>query len=328
MTSISEPRLSEIISACAAKRIMVIGDLMIDRYLWGNVTRISPEAPVPIINIEDEDVRFGGAANVANNLIGLAVEPVMVGVVGADKWGDIFREKLEKQQLTIGGLIEDASRPTTIKTRIIGNNQHIARVDREKTHTISDVTAAKIIQFVESQLDKIDAIILEDYNKGLLIPQIIAPVVEMASRKKVTVTVDPKFDNFLAYQNVTVFKPNKKETAEALAMRLDSEVDIREAGAKLLAKLNAENVLITLGAQGMALFEQNGQVELTGTRARRVADVSGAGDTVIATLTAALAAGATISEAVSMANFAAGAVCEEVGAVPITVEKLTNAMLR
>jgi rfaE bifunctional protein kinase chain/domain len=324
---LSDIDITRILQRCRDLKVMVIGDLMLDRYLWGNVTRISPEAPVPIINIEDEDVRFGGAANVANNLIGLNVKPVVVGVVGADKWGEMFREKLLEKSLQTAGLIVDESRPTTIKTRIIGNNQHIARVDREKSHPISHDTFAKIADFIESEIPKVDAIILEDYNKGLLTVELIEKAVSLAQQHNKIITVDPKFDNFLAYRNVTVFKPNRKETAEALAMRVESEPDIRMAGKKLLEILQAQNVLITLGAMGMALFEANGNVFFMPTHARKVADVSGAGDTVIATLTSVLAANGDIKEAVVVANVAAGVVCEEVGAVPITAEKLHNAFI-
>ncbi len=326
MIGIPVPRLHEILNRGEGRRILVVGDLMIDRYLWGQVSRISPEAPVPIINIQDEEVRFGGAANVANNLIGLNAVPVIVGVVGDDNWGEVFRQQLLRNKLPAGGLVVHPGRPTTIKTRIIGNNQHIARVDREHTHPIEKSTQHKILDFVESTMPEVDAVILEDYNKGLLLPELIRQIVTCANRHGKIVTVDPKFDHFLDYRDVTLFKPNRKETAEALAMRVDDQAQIRRAGAILLEKLNAKYVLITLGSQGMALFEQNGAVRFTDTRARKVADVSGAGDTVIGTVTFALAAGATILEAVSMATFAAGVVCEEVGVVPITAPKLLQSM--
>lgn len=328
MVDIHPDRLREIIRKGAGKRILVVGDLMIDRYLWGNVSRISPEAPVPIINIEDDEVRFGGAANVANNLIGLKAEPVLVGTVGNDQWGEVFRKRLVEKRLFPGGLIADASRPTSIKTRIIGNNQHIARVDREKTFPIDRTVQDKIFHFIENILDKIDAIILEDYNKGVLVPELVKKIIDLANKNNKIITVDPKFDNFFEFHDVTLFKPNKKETAEALAMRLDSDENLKQAGNTLLEKLNARAVLITLGAKGMALFRKDKPASFEGTRAREVADVSGAGDTVIATVTFALAAGATMKEAVTMANFAAGVVCEEVGVVPIRSEELVKAMIK
>jgi rfaE bifunctional protein kinase chain/domain len=328
MVDIHPDRLREIIRKGAGKRILVVGDLMIDRYLWGNVSRISPEAPVPIINIEDDEVRFGGAANVANNLIGLKAEPVLVGTVGNDQWGEVFRKRLVEKRLLPGGLIADASRPTSIKTRIIGNNQHIARVDREKTFPIDRTVQDKIFHFIENIIDEIDAIILEDYNKGVLVPELVQKIINLANKKNKITTVDPKFDNFFEFRNVTLFKPNKKETAEALAMRLGRDENLEQAGNILLEKLNAQAVLITLGAKGMALFRKNKPASFEGTRAREVADVSGAGDTVIATVTFALATGATMKEAVAMANFAAGVVCEEVGVVPIRSEELVKAMIK
>jgi rfaE bifunctional protein kinase chain/domain len=326
MVEIQPDRLQEIIRNGIGKRILVLGDLMIDRYLWGTVSRISPEAPVPIINIEDEEVRFGGAANVANNLIGLNAEPILVGTVGNDPWGKVFRKRLLDKKLFPRGLITDNSRPTTIKTRIIGNNQHIARVDREKAFPVNGSVQGKIYNFIAGIIHKIDAIILEDYNKGVLVPELVRRIIDLANEHQKITTVDPKFDNFFAYRNVTLFKPNRKETAEALAMRLETDESLEKAGNVLLDRLNARAILVTLGSRGMALFRKNKPASFEGTRAREVADVSGAGDTVIATVTFALAAGATMKEAVAMANFAAGVVCEEVGVVPIRSDELIKAM--
>lgn len=326
MVDLSLDRLKSIIENGSRKQILVVGDLMLDRYLWGSVSRISPEAPVPIINISDDEVRFGGAANVANNLIALNARPILVGTVGDDNWGVTFREMLQEKDLPADGLITDATRPTSLKTRIIGNNQHIARVDHEKTDVTTSAIREKMVRYIEQVMPEIDAVILQDYNKGVLTPALVKDVVKLANAQKKVVTVDPKFDNFLSFRDVTVFKPNRKETEEALAIRLDSEANLRKAGLKLLEKLNAESVLITLGEKGMALFNRNGELTLEGTRARKVADVSGAGDTVIATLTFALSGGASLKEAVAIANHAAGVVCEEVGAVPIHIAPLIEAI--
>jgi len=306
---------------------MVIGDLMVDRYLWGTVNRISPEAPVPIINIKDEEVRFGGAANVANNIISLGAEPIVVGVVGKDHWGQVFKDMLLGKHLTDEGLIVDETRPTTLKTRIIGNNQHIARVDREQTQPISSSIQKKILHFIESHIHLVDGIILQDYNKGILVPGLIHRIIDIANRNDLQISVDPKFENFLEYRGVTLFKPNKREVEEALATRLTSAEKIRKAGLDLLHMLKAQSVLITLGEKGMALFETSERVAFMGTRARKIADVSGAGDTVIATVAFALAAGASVPEAVTLANFAAGIVCEEVGVVPVDPQELAKAVL-
>lgn len=328
MVEISPARLEEILENGKNKRIMVIGDLMIDRYLWGQVSRISPEAPVPIINIEDEEVRFGGAANVANNLIELGAEPVLVGTVGTDQWGEIFSKMLINKDLTPNGLIVDRSRPTTIKTRIIGNNQQIARVDREKTHPATETIQREMFRFVSQQIANIDAIIFQDYNKGVLMPALVNDIVALANHHNVPTAVDPKFDHFLEFKNVTLFKPNRKETEEALALRIVNREDAEKAGQMLLDQLNAQAVLITLSEKGMALFQKGKSALFEGTRARKVADVSGAGDTVIATVTFAMTAGATIAEGVALANHAAGVVCEEVGVVPINREAIKKALLK
>ncbi len=327
MVHFSPERLDSLLQNARGKKIMVIGDMMVDRYLWGTVTRLSPEAPVPIINIEDEDIRFGGAANVANNIISLGAEPIVVGVIGKDFWGLRFKSMLEERNLTSDGLIVEANRPTTIKTRIIGNNQHIARVDREKTYPIQKETVQKIIRFVESQLPVLDAIILQDYNKGVLTPELITAIVELANNHGIIVTVDPKFHNFMSYKRVTLFKPNRRETEEALATRLTTRDEIIAAGNRLLTALEAQAVLITLGEKGMALFQRQEEPVFMVTRARKVADVSGAGDTVIASVTVTLSAGATMEEAVVLSNYAAGVVCEEVGVVPITVEALKKTVV-
>jgi len=324
----TEQRLREITEKATGRRIIVFGDLMVDEYLWGEVTRISPEAPVPIVNISQEQVRFGGAANVAYNLLGLTAVPVLVGVIGKDRMGSIFREMLAEKQLPSDGIVETSDRPTTVKTRIIGNDQHIARVDKERTDPLSPELQQELFQRVLNIIDEVDAIIIQDYNKGVVQPNLVARIIDLANRRGKFVTVDPKFENFLSFKNVTVFKPNIKETEEALAVRIHDEAELIRAGKRLLKELNSQAVLITRGSKGMALFESDGQVTLVGTRARKVADVSGAGDTVIATLTYALCGSASVKEAVYLSNFAAGLVCEEVGVVPVEQDKLVRSVLR
>lgn len=323
-----EKRLRKITDKAQQSRIITFGDLMVDEYLWGNVGRISPEAPVPIINISSEQIRFGGAANVANNIIGLKGNPLLIGVLGKDRMGEIFLDMMKKKKLSQDGIVVVPKRPTTVKTRIIGNNQHVARVDQESTDPISLETQEKLYEIFVSNIDDVSAIIIEDYNKGVVAPHLVNHVTELAARHGKVVTVDPKFENFMSFNNVTVFKPNIKETEEALALRIRDESTLREAGQKLLSKLNTEAVLITRGSKGMALFEQNGDFTLIDTKARKVADVSGAGDTVIATLTYALSGGATIKEAVTLANYAAGIVCEEVGVVPVNLNTLIKVVLK
>jgi rfaE bifunctional protein kinase chain/domain len=324
----SEKRLLEIAEKAHQNRIMVFGDLMVDQYLWGNVSRISPEAPVPIINISSEQVRFGGAANVAFNIIGLKANPLLIGVLGDDRMGHIFQDMLKQSNLSNEGIVMVPGRPTTVKTRIIGNNQHVARVDQESVEQISSEIQEQLYKIFVSQIENVAAIVIEDYNKGVVAPQLVKHVSELAERNDKIITVDPKFENFFAFKNVTVFKPNVKETEEALAMRIRDDETLTSAGKKLLSMLNAKAVLVTRGSRGMALFEKSGDHDFIETQARKVADVSGAGDTVIATLTFALSGGSSIKEAVTLSNYAAGIVCEEVGVVPVNLENLIEVVLR
>jgi D-glycero-beta-D-manno-heptose-7-phosphate kinase len=324
----TKERLLEITSNAAQKKIIVFGDLMVDEYLWGQVSRISPEAPVPIINIASEQIRFGGAANVAFNLMGLHLTPLMIGLVGNDRMGKAFLEMLKENNLPANGIVQSDERPTTVKTRIIGNDQHIARVDKEATEPVSGELQERIYKIFLSEIESVSAIIIEDYNKGVVTPRLVSLITDLANRHGTFITVDPKFENFLSFKNVTLFKPNIKETEEALAIRIRDKSNVENAGKKLIESLNCEAALITLGAQGMALFEKNGDTTFVSTRARKVADVSGAGDTVIATLTYALSAGADMKEAVSLSNYAAGLVCEEVGVVPVNLDRLVNSILK
>ena len=300
---------------------------MLDVYIWGKVGRISPEAPVPIVEVQEESYRFGGAANVGMNVKLLGGIPVLVGVIGYDKEGTVIDALMEENDLEKDGIFYDDNRPTTVKTRIIAHSQHVVRVDKEDKKDISEEMENKILQFLQQRKNEIDGIILEDYNKGVLTKNLIKQVIDFANQNKILITVDPKFDNFFEYQNVTVFKPNRKETEDALGIKLDSEEKVFEAGRRLKEKLNPEYLLLTRGEKGMTLFSKNGDVHTIPTRARKVADVSGAGDTVIATITMALAAGAEIEEAATIANRAAGLVCEEVGVVPVNRELLYNALL-
>jgi rfaE bifunctional protein kinase chain/domain len=327
LVKFSPNRLNDIFSAINGKKILVLGDIMIDEYLWGKVNRLSPEAPVPIIEIEDESLRFGGGANVALNLKTLGCEPIIIGVTGNDRMGEIFLNMLSDSQMRVDGIVQTKERPTTVKTRIIGENQHIARVDREKTDSISESVFSNIKSKLDDILPETEAVILQDYNKGLLTKELIEYCITKANEKNKIITVDPKFINFMEYKNVTVFKPNVKETAQALACILDTEEDIQNAGKELKQRLQAKNILLTLGARGMALITESDEYAHVNAKTRKVADVSGAGDTVISTLTAALAAGANIKEAASMANYAAGIVCEEVGIVPIYPDRLKKEIL-
>lgn len=303
-------------------KIAIIGDMMLDCYFRGDVKRISPEAPVPVIEVENEFFRFGGAANVALNVLKLGGIPVPIGIIGADNDGTIFTSLVKESKMIQDGIIVDDSRPTTAKTRVIAGNQHVVRIDKESKKDISSKTEKKLFDYLNSQIKKLDGIILQDYNKGVLTPALIKKIINLANDNRVLITVDPKFNNFFEYKNVTVFKPNRKEAEDILAMKIKTDSDITKAGKTLLEKLKAKNILLTLGAEGIAVFEQGKEEKRMPTKARKAADVSGAGDTVIATLTMALSAGGNILEASYLANYAAGIVCEEVGIVPIEAAKL------
>jgi D-glycero-beta-D-manno-heptose-7-phosphate kinase len=322
-----QKRLDLIKNTFENKKVLIIGDLMLDEYLIGDVRRISPEAPVPVVDIEEQQVRFGGAANVALNIHKLGCIPILVGVLGSDRDGERFRDLMMKHGLPQTGLVSLNKRPTTLKTRIIGGMQHIARIDRESKDYLVGSEEQNLIAVVKDLIAESDGIILQDYNKGVLTESLIKITVDEANRLGKLVTVDPKFINFLKFREVSVFKPNIKETEEALAVKISNEDELISAGKMLLNKIDAKSVLITRGPEGMSLFEKSGEITHVPTRARHVADVSGAGDTVISTLTAALLGGADYREAANMANFAAGIVCEEMGIVPIDVEKLFQVCL-
>ncbi len=309
------------------KRIAVVGDLMLDRYIWGSVSRISPEAPVPVVDMETEQARLGGAANVARNIKSLGGEPLLVGVIGADNSGKQLFDIVRECGFSSDGIIVDSARPTTVKTRVIAHNQHVVRIDRELKTEISPAIQTNILNVLRTQMRTIDGIIIEDYNKGVVVRELIHRLVELARAEGKVVTVDPKFNNFFEYRNVTVFKPNRKEAEEVLGMRLRTEADIHQAGKALIERLGAQNILLTLGEHGMTLFEGSGKVSHVPTKARNVADVSGAGDTVISTLTMALAGGASVKEAAMLANYAGGIVCGYIGIVPVNKAELRQMVL-
>lgn len=321
MIEVDFERAKYLISKCEGKKIAVVGDVMLDRFFWGTVNRISPEAPVPVVELEEETAHLGGASNVANNLRNLGVNPILCGVIGNDNSGNLFLEIAKRSGIDTTGIYIDNQRPTTVKTRIIANNQHVVRVDREVREPISEEATFFIIERIAEAKD-LDGIIFQDYNKGTITTKLIHRLISLANEKEIPTFVDPKFENFFEYRNTTVFKPNRKEAQQALNMKLKTREQIIDVGIELLRRLNTKAVLLTLGSDGMALFESEDEVSFVPTRARKVADVSGAGDTTIATFAAIYSTGASMKESATIANYAAGAVCEEPGVVPITINKL------
>ncbi len=326
MDGIEQQRFQQLRQQWNAKYVAVIGDVMLDHYYWGTVSRLSPEAPVPIVDLQDESFHLGGASNVANNLACLGLHPVIFGVVGNDDAGQMLTALLEENGMENAGIIVDPDRPTTVKTRIIGNNQHIARLDRENRAALSTTLTAQLIGILDSFASQLDAIIFQDYDKGVITPELIDTVKNIAQRFDLPIFVDPKYRNFFHYTDVTFFKPNKKEMQDAMHTPLSSLEDVYQAGKQLRQRLHTDMLLVTLGAEGMVLFDNHDTATHISTRARHVADVSGAGDTVIATFVAAFLGGAAHMEAALLANIAAGIVCEEPGIIPITLPMLERAV--
>ncbi|MCX7879938.1 MAG: D-glycero-beta-D-manno-heptose-7-phosphate kinase [Ignavibacteria bacterium] len=322
---LSLERTKQLLKNCKGKHIAVVGDVMLDRFLWGTVSRISPEAPVPVVDLEEESSHLGGASNVANNLCKLGIKPILCGVVGNDNSGKLFLEIAKESGIDTSGIFIDEFRPTTVKTRIIANNQHVVRVDREIVDPISEKASEYILSVLNTN-SNIEGIIFQDYNKGTLTKELIKKIIAIAKARDISTFVDPKFENFFEYTETTIFKPNRKEAQLALGIKIANETQIIEAGEKLLYRLNCKAVLLTLGKDGMALFEKDGEISFIPTRARKVADVSGAGDTTIATFAAMLIAGGNFKESATIANYAAGVVCEEPGVVPITIERLLDSI--
>lgn len=327
MKELNKKELKQLKKNFSNRKIAIIGDMMLDVYFRGDVRRISPEAPVPVIEVESEFFRFGGAANCALNIQSLGGIPVPIGVIGYDANGSVFTALLKENRIDQSGVLIDDERPTTTKTRVIADSQHIVRIDKEQKNYINIKLQKKIFDFTKSIIKELDGIILQDYNKGVLTPNLIKEIISLANKNNVLITVDPKFNNFFLYKNVTVFKPNRKEAEDVLGIKIKRDEDISKAGKLLMNKLKANNVLLTLGEDGVAVFQKNVNERRLPTKARKVADVSGAGDTVISTLTMALAAGADILQASYLANYAGGLVCEEVGIVPIEIDKLFNEVL-
>ncbi|NHQ60479.1 D-glycero-beta-D-manno-heptose-7-phosphate kinase [Chlorobium sp. BLA1] len=306
------------------KRIAVIGDIMLDKYIFGHVSRISPEYPVPVVDVTHEDHRLGGAANVALNTLSLGAETMLFGVTGADSNREILLELFRDRGLAADGLICDPSRPTTCKTRILSQNHHITRVDRESRKEIDSDTEEAVLDSLKTVIGTLDAIVLEDYNKGLLSERLIKSIITTAKKQNIPLLVDPKLLNFFAYRGCTIFKPNLSEMAASLGIAVqNNDREVEEACLRLQEKVQAETIVVTRSEKGMTLY--NGSFTHIGATSMEVADVSGAGDTVIGMLALGAASGIDIITNATIANLAAGTVCQEVGAVPVKPEKLLRA---
>lgn len=307
------------------QRVLIIGDVMLDSYVWGKVDRISPEAPVPVLSVLHKEFRPGGAANVALNIKALGATPLLCSLTGNDEAGRNFLGLFKENGISTEGLIQSDHRPTTIKTRIIGHQQQLLRIDEESTANSSDVETHLLLGRITQLLieHSVSAIIFEDYDKGVITPELIERVTAAAIEKEIPVVVDPKKRNFLAYRNCTLFKPNLKELRDGLKMELHTSHPeaIMEAARILRKKLNAGMVMVTLSEAGMLIEGSNIETIIPAHR-RNITDVSGAGDTVVSVATLGLAAGLSPSGFTAIANLAGGLVCEKVGVVPVDRDQL------
>lgn len=304
--------------------VLIVGDVMIDRYLRGNVTRISPEAPVPVVNLEGEDLRLGGAANVALNVRAMGATPILCSVVGDDEDGQIFRHLLPEYGMSNQSIIHSKTRRTTVKTRVMAGAQHLLRLDQEDTHDLNDAEAEQLLEVIEQILDtqEIHVILFQDYNKGILTPKIIREIILESIRRGIPTAVDPKFNNFWAYKQITLFKPNLKEIRAQSPQPVQTNLASLQAAATYIkAQLGNQHTLITLSEKGLFL-ETAGKGSIIPTEPRAVADVCGAGDTVISIVALGLGLKLDLHETALLANLAGGQVCEKVGVVPVDREQL------
>jgi len=313
-------QINQLFESFSDLKVMIIGDVMVDAYYSGNVERISPEAPVPIVMVESEENRLGGAANVARNIRAMEANPILCSVIGDDAHGDMFLGLCEKEEINTDGIIKSKKRVTTVKTRIIGNNHQLIRIDSERIEDLDKSVNVSFIKRISEILDKnkIDVIIFEDYDKGILSEVVIREVIKMAEKKNIPTSADPKKKNFLNYKGITLFKPNLKELKEGMKIDFDKEDEkqFHRAIDKLKKNLGAKNIFITLSEEGVYFKSDSEEIQIP-AHLRNIADVSGAGDTVISVASLCLAKEQDGQMIAFLSNLAGGLVCEKVGVVPI-----------
>lgn len=324
----NQQALTSLFEQFNSKRIAIIGDVMIDSYLWGKAERISPEAPVPVVSVTKRENRMGGAANVAINIKSLGAEPIMIAIIGDDIKGEEFLKLMKKAEIEQSGILISDSRKTTVKHRVISSNQHLLRIDDEESNPLDKNLEDKFISHCLSMLKqfKPDAIVFEDYDKGNVTPLIISKVVQFANENNIPTLVDPKKRNFEHYKNVTLFKPNFKELVEGMKLEgvpRNSSKAVADAANSLLKHLNATYVMVTLSEHGVLITNGKEYFHMPAQK-REISDVSGAGDTVISVSAVALACGIKADVVATIANIAGGLVCEKPGVVPIEKESLLS----
>jgi D-beta-D-heptose 7-phosphate kinase/D-beta-D-heptose 1-phosphate adenosyltransferase len=308
------------------RRVLVLGDVMLDEFIWGRVGRISPEAPVPVVLVTGESFHLGGAGNVAANVRSLGGEPALVGVIGRDDAGRRIREALE--EAGIGACLQtaDGSRPTTVKTRVIAHSQQVVRTDREEASDLPPRTERALVEAVRRELKSAEALVISDYQKGTVTAGLLRKIVPLARRRRIPVLVDPKVRHFRLYRGVNLVTPNQVETEQATGLRIEDEGSLAAAGRRILTLLACRAALVTRGEHGMSLFERGEEPVHVPAAAREVFDVTGAGDSVIATMALAISAGATLPQAAVLANGAAGVVVGKVGTAQATPDELLIAL--
>jgi len=309
-------------------KVLIIGDVMLDRYWWGKVSRISPEAPVPIVNLESVSVTVGGAANVAANVVGLGAKPFLVGVVGEDEAANSVMANLYDKNVSNEFLVKSSERQTTVKTRIVAHNQQIARVDSESSKSLTYAEEMEVWKRFINLINVVDIIVASDYAKGVISEDLVMRLIMTCKENGKFILIDPKGKSFSKYRGATMLTPNSYEIAEACRVEGDIKLAIRETGDKLLSELSLDYLLVTQGEEGMTLFEKGKQETHLQAEARDVFDVTGAGDTVIASLAVAIGGGATFLEAAEFANRAAGLVIQHVGTTAISLEMLNQQQLQ
>lgn len=324
-------RLIEAIDRFPKARVLVIGDVILDEYIWGTVDRISPEAPIPVINVNRENRLLGGAANVVNNILTVGGHSVLAGVVGPDRSGRQLVEMLKELKSDTDGIFIDDARSTTVKTRVLAHSQQVVqqvvRFDREQRFNIDRELTDKIVSYLERIADSLDAVLIEDYGKGVITSDLMDGVRQVLKERGTIITVDPNVANFSLYSGVTTLTPNHHEASAGSGVIINSEETLRQAGEKIIKDLDCDTVLITKGELGMSLFERQGRSFHIPSMARDVFDGTGAGDTVIAILTLGLASGLSMQEAAVLSNYAGGIVCGKVGCASVTPGELKSVLL-
>jgi rfaE bifunctional protein kinase chain/domain len=315
-------RLIKAISQFPTCRVLVVGDLMLDSFIWGEVSRISPEAPVPVVEVREESQLLGGSANVAHNVAGLGGKAAVAGVIGNDHAGRLLLRLFEEISVSTAGLISEDDRPTTVKTRIIARHQQVVRFDREWRAALKEDTVNRILSYIQEDIPNLDGIIVSDYAKGVVTREFLDRLRHMVSGSRVPVVVDPKVQHADLYRSFTMVTPNNHEASQMSGIEIRDEETLIRAGKSLLQQLECESVLITRGKDGMSLFQCDGQIVHIPTVAQRVFDVTGAGDTVIAAVTLGIVAGLSREDAALLANLAAGIVVGEVGTAAISSDQL------